>query len=97
MMEYTIWAGLSVVLLAGYDLLRGERLLRRPLFWIFLAVMYTFMIPMNGWLTWRPIVIYGNGMYLGVRLGTIPVEDFLFGFSLILLTLTVWERARRRA
>lgn len=96
-MEYTLWSGLSVALMAGYDLLRGERLLRRPLFWIFLSVMYAFMLPMNGWLTWRPIVIYGNGMYLGIRLGTIPVEDFLFGFSLMLLTLTVWERARRHA
>jgi lycopene cyclase domain-containing protein len=53
--------------------------------------MFIFILIINGYLTWRPIVIYGEAFYLGIRVFTIPVEDFLFGFSLITLNLIIWE------
>ena len=95
MMEYTIWASISVLVTSIADLTLGARVLKRAAFWIFLAVMYGFKFIVNGYLTWRPIVLYGEGQYLGIRLGSIPLEDFLFGYSMILLTITVWERVKR--
>lgn len=95
-MEYTIWASISVVLVTVADLTLGARLTRRGAFWLFLAVMFAFKLAVNGYLTWRPIVMYGEAQYLGLRIITIPVEDFLFGYSLILLTVTVWEKLKRR-
>ena len=91
MKEYTIAAlvsaGLAIVLDRGLK----THVLGRGVFWIYLAVMYGFMILANGYLTWRPIVIYGQSFYLGIRLLTIPLEDFFFGFSLIGMSVIVWE------
>ncbi len=58
--------------------------------------MYGFKLIANGYLTWRPIVIYGQEHFLGVRLGTIPLEDFVYGFALIGLSVVLWEYFRGR-
>jgi hypothetical protein len=58
--------------------------------------MYGFKLVANGYLTWRPIVIYGQEHFLGARLGTIPLEDFVYGFALIGLSVVLWEYFRRR-
>jgi isorenieratene synthase len=50
----------------------------------------------NGYLTARPIVHYDDAYALGWRLGTIPVEDFAFGLALVLVTTTLYQRARGR-
>jgi lycopene cyclase domain-containing protein len=62
---------------------------------VLVAVMFGFMLLANGYLTWRPIVIYGEAFNLGIRLWTIPVEDFFYGFSLIGLTVILWEYFNR--
>jgi lycopene cyclase domain-containing protein len=93
-MEYTVASVVSVAVVVLLDRLAGTRLIQRPLFWVFLLVMFCFKLIVNGYLTWRPIVIYGAQHQLGLRIITIPIEDFLFGFSMILLTLVVWEKSR---
>ena len=96
--EYTLLALLSAVIALALDYLSGTRLTRQRAFWIFLAVMFGFKLAVNGYLTARPIVLYGDPFFLGIRLGTIPVEDFLYGFSLITITVVCWEvftRTRR--
>jgi lycopene cyclase domain-containing protein len=95
MKEYTICAILSALVAVLLDRGLGTRLLRRGAFWIFLGAMFCFKLLVNGYLTWRPIVRYGEMYYLGVRLGTIPVEDFLYGFSLITVSVVMWEYFRR--
>ncbi len=95
--EYTLLATLSAVLTVFIDLgLLRTRVLLRPLFWIFLAVMYCFKTVVNGYLTARPIVTYGDEFYLGVRLFTIPVEDYVYGFSLMTLTVVFWEYFKQK-
>ena len=97
MAEYTILAAISVVavvLLEGLVWRTG--LFREPAYWIAMAICYGFMILVNGWLTKlsAPIVIYDGRFNLGVRFPwDIPVEDFLFGFSMLTLTMLLWERA----
>lgn len=61
---------------------------------MYIAVMFFFKQIFNGYLTWRPVVIYGREFFLGLRLGTIPLEDFLFGFSMIALTVVIWEKVK---
>jgi lycopene cyclase domain-containing protein len=60
-------------------------------------VMFGFKLIFNGYLTSRPIVLYGTGFFLGLRLGTIPLEDFMFGFSMIALSVVLWEYFRTRS
>lgn len=90
-MEYTMAAVAAAGAVVVLDHLLGVRVTRRRSYWIFLAVMAGFKLVVNGYLTARPIVEYGSRHFLGVRLGTIPLEDFVYGFGLITLTITLWE------
>ena len=91
MKEYTLLAVLSVLLAVTLDFVLRTKLVLNKKFWIFWAVMFVLIFVINGYLTWRPIVIYGESFYLGIRLFTIPIEDFLFGFSLITSNIVLWE------
>ena len=91
MKEYTLLAAISVLFTIALDFILKTRLALNKKFWIFWAVMFVFIFIVNGFLTWRPVVIYGEGFYLGIRLFTIPIEDFLFGFSLITSNIVLWE------
>jgi len=97
MKEYTLVAMVSVLFVVLLDRLLRTRLTGRAEFWIFIGVMFGFKLVFNGYLTWRPIVLYGEQFFLNVRLGTIPLEDFLFGFSMITLTVVLWEYAKGRS
>ena len=99
MPEYTALAVLSVlvVLLLERFWFRSG-LLRQGRFWLAMAIVYAFHVLVDGWLTKlsAPIVIYDEGQITGVRIPwDIPVEDYLFGFSMIVLTLLFWLRAGR--
>jgi lycopene cyclase domain-containing protein len=96
MKEYTLFALLSAAVTVFLDRALRTRLLATRPFWIFLAVMYAFKLLANGYLTWRPIVLYDERFFLNVRLGTIPVEDFFYGFALIGLSVIFWEYFKRR-
>ena len=94
MPEYTALAVLSVVgtvLVEVFWLRTG--IFRRAQYWIAMAIVYCFHVLVDGWLTKlsAPIVIYDEGQITGVRVPwDIPVEDYLFGFSMITLTLMLW-------
>ena len=91
MKEYTLLAVIFVLLAVLMDFILKTRLVLNKKFWIFWALMFILMFIVNGFLTWRPVVIYGEGFYLGIRLFTVPIEDFLFGFSLITSNIVLWE------
>jgi lycopene cyclase domain-containing protein len=96
MMDYTILVIAGSIIVVVLDLILGTRILRQKLFWVFWLVVTVLMVLVNGYLTWRPIVIYNEAKMLGVRLFTIPLEDFFFGFSLIGLNLIIWEYFNRK-
>ncbi len=94
MPEYTLLAVLSVVgtLLVEVLWLRTG-ILRTAQYWLAMAIVYAFHVLVDGWLTKlsAPIVIYDEGQITGWRVPwDIPVEDYLFGFSMITLTLMLW-------
>ena len=63
------------------------------------SIVVLFQILVDGWLTKlsAPIVVYDPRRFSGIRAPfDIPVEDFLFGFALIALTIILWERAGQR-
>ena len=98
--SYTVAALCAPVLLAVLEVtVLRTGLLRRPRFWLTLAITLGFQIPVDGWLTKlsAPIVSYRTGASSGVRWPwDIPVEDFGFSFAMITLTVALWERALRR-
>jgi lycopene cyclase domain-containing protein len=49
-----------------------------------------FQLLSNGVLTGRGVVRYDPERILGLRILYAPVEDLLFGFALVLFTLSLW-------
>jgi lycopene cyclase domain-containing protein len=95
--SYTLLALCGVVAAAVLDLfVLRTRLLRRRAFWTAYAIVVFFQLVTNGWLTGRGIVTYAPSAILGVRLVLAPVEDLLFGFSLVVQTLAWWVWWGRR-
>jgi lycopene cyclase domain-containing protein len=98
--EYTVAAVAAVAAVVAVEVawLRTG-LLRRVSYWIALAICFAFQVLVDGWLTKlsAPIVLYNPDHVTGWRFPwDIPVEDFLYGYALITLTLVLWERARHR-
>jgi lycopene cyclase domain-containing protein len=94
---YTAAAVLGVLVAVALDLfVLRVRLLRRAVFWATYPLIIFFQLLSNGILTGRNIVIYDPAAILGWRLAHAPVEDLLFGFAMVLLTLDLWVWWGRR-
>jgi lycopene cyclase domain-containing protein len=97
-MTYTIAAllGVAGAVLADLLVLR-TRLVTRRAFWVAYAIVVLFQLLVNGLLTGLKIVRYNGDVIVGWRIAYAPIEDLLFGFALVLLTLGLWVWAGRRA
>lgn len=97
-MSYTAAAlvGVAFALLLDLALLR-TRVVTRRLFWTAYAIVLAFQLLTNGVLTGLGVVTYDPHAILGWRLAYAPVEDLLFGFSLVVQTLAWWVWWGRRA
>ncbi len=110
-MTYTQIAVVSVLAVVLVDLfVLRTRLVSRRLFWVSYAIMVVFQLLTNGALTGFKVVRYDGDAILGEdtplggappflgqgRIAFAPVEDLLFGFGLILLTLATWVWLGRR-
>lgn len=68
--------------------------LARRRFWISILVSYVPFLIANGVLTALPVVTYGDQAILGFRVSTIPIEDFLYSFSLLGFNLLAYRLFR---
>jgi lycopene cyclase domain-containing protein len=94
---YTQLAAVAVVGALTVDLaVLRTRLLRRRLYWTTYAIVLFFQLLVNGILTGRRIVTYDPATITGLRVGYAPVEDVLFGFAMVTLTLSTWTWLGRR-
>ena len=85
--------GVLVVDLAVYR----TRMVTRRVFWVAYAIVIVFQLLMNGVLTGLDVVTYDPDAIWGPRIAYAPVEDLLFGFALVVLTLASWAAVNRRA
>ena len=110
-MSYTCAALLAVALTVVLDLLvLRTRLLTRKVFWTAYGIIVFFQLVTNGVLTGRGIVFYDGDAITGSsstagqtpqllgdgRIFYAPLEDLLFGFSLVVQTLAWWVWWGRR-
>ena len=97
-MSYSALAVVAVVAVLFVDLVvYRTRMVTRRVFWVAYAIVVTFQLLMNGVLTGRGVVIYDPHAIWGPRVAYAPVEDLLFGFALVTLTLATWAAVNRRA
>ena len=76
-------------------LLRSQ-IITRGIFWLTYGLIVPFQLLTNWWLTSKNIVMYSPDQIIGRRLAGAPIEDLLFGFSLIVMTLSLWEFYTKR-
>jgi len=97
---YTLPAVLSVVTVVALEFtVFHTGLFRRRAYWLTMLIVLGFQVVVDGWLTKlsAPVVIYDDRHTSGLRFPfDIPVEDFLFGFTLVTAVLLLWERQRER-
>jgi lycopene cyclase domain-containing protein len=97
-MTYTVLAVVGVALAVAVDLaVLRTRLVTRRLFWTAYAIVVFFQLLVNGVYTGRDIVRYDPAAIAGPRLVYAPVEDLLFGFAMVTVTLSTWVWLGRRA
>jgi lycopene cyclase domain-containing protein len=97
-MSYSVLAVAAVVGVLVVDLaVYRTRVVTRPVFWAAYAIVVVFQLLMNGVLTGAGVVTYDADTIWGPRMAYAPVEDLLFGFAMVTLTLTSWAAVNRRA
>ena len=98
--DYTIGAICAPAAVVAVELIALRTgILRRPRFWVTIAITLAFQVAVDGWLTKlsAPVVAYRPAAISGLRWPwDIPVEDFGFGFAMIALTLAMWDLVLRR-
>lgn len=96
-MTYTLAALIGLGGAVSVDLLLLRTvLLRRRAFWTAYAIVLFFQLIVNGILTGYGVVSYDPATILGPRFAFAPVEDLMFGFAMVLLTLSTWVWLGRR-
>ena len=59
-------------------------------FLMYLIHLVPFFI-VNGFLTYLPVVLYNDSENMGIRIGSIPLEDTVYSMSLLLINVTLYE------
>jgi lycopene cyclase domain-containing protein len=96
--SYSALAVAAVVAVLVVDLaVYRTRMVTRAVFWVAYAIIVTFQLLMNGVLTGLDVVVYDERAIWGPRIAYAPVEDLLFGFAMVTLTLASWAAVNRRA
>jgi lycopene cyclase domain-containing protein len=87
--EYTFLAVLSVGIsvIVAHKLVKG--IFFSKLYWSYIVLTFALFLVFNYLLTSLPIVEYSNQAIIGLRVSTIPVEDFMFNFSMLTLYLAI--------
>ena len=104
-MTYTQLTIIGVLAVIALDLLVFRtKILQRKVFWVSYSIVIFFQLLTNGILTGFGIVEYSGDAIIGSstpvnepptfigdgRLVYAPIEDLLFGFCLVVLTLILW-------
>ncbi len=88
---YTFFNFFLLTIYFGYTVFRNRFKQHYTKFFLtYLISLIPFLI-VNGFLTALPVVEYNNAHNLGIRVFTIPVEDFGYFFLLLLMNLTIYE------
>jgi hypothetical protein len=110
-MTYTQLGIVAVIVMISLDLwILRTRLVTRKIFWASYTIIVFFQLITNGMFTGFGIVKYDGDAIIGStspvegpppfigdgRLAFAPVEDLLFGFAIVLMSLSLWVFWGRR-
>lgn len=93
---YTSKALASCALFLAAAWIFARDLLESRRYWLWLAMCYAPFLLVNSILTALPVVVYNPAAIFGLRVFTIPIEDFFYNFSMLSFYV-LFYRARRRS
>ncbi len=96
---YTVTTFLLTAAFLMYYIFTEKRARLSRFYLAFIVSMFPFFLVngiLTGSVTAAPIVVYNNAENLGIRLGTIPLDDVVYCFLLLLMTVTWFEHFRGR-
>jgi lycopene cyclase domain-containing protein len=76
-------------------LLLDRPLLESKQYWIWLAICYVPFLIINMVLTALPVVEYNSKAIWGLRIGTIPLEDFFYNYAMLSFYLLVYRIGKK--
>lgn len=85
---------LGAVTLFVHQRMFAEKYLGR-FYMAYIVHLIPFLV-VNGILTSMPVVLYNDAENMGVRMGTIPIEDTVYGLILLLMNITILEFLREK-
>jgi lycopene cyclase domain-containing protein len=95
---YTVINYSCLVLILSYAVFKAPNVLN-SFFITFLIILIPFSV-VNGILTGsfidEPVVYYNNNENLGIRLGTIPIEDIGYAFSMLSMSLVLIKKIEKK-
>lgn len=96
---YTGVTFLLTGLFLAYSLLKLRMRFMGRFYVVFAFLVIPFFV-INGILTGAftedPVVWYNNAENLGIGLGTIPLEDIVYGMLMIVIPITIWHKLEER-
>jgi len=93
---YTMKALASCAVFLGATLPLDRSLIRSKQYWLWLAVCYIPFLIFNSVLTALPVVQYNSAAIWGIRVGTIPVEDFFYNYSMLSFYVLFYRMMRNK-
>jgi len=82
--------GLSILVLFFMKAINWNR------FWLLYLIHLIPFLVVNGFLTYYPVVWYNNAENLGIRIGTIPIEDTSYSLIALLWNVYLYELFKRK-
>ncbi len=76
--------------------LTNSKLLTSKIFWISILICFVPFFIVNYFLTSIPVVTYNDAAFSAIRVITIPLEDFLYSFSMVSLWILFYEFFRTK-
>lgn len=91
-LSYTQITVYALIITIFFDMfVTRNSLLSTLRFWLSYSIILPFQLLTNWWLTSREIVIYNSDAIMGLRIAGAPFEDLIFGFAMVLATMSMWE------
>ncbi len=93
---YTFFTFFLLTIYFGYTIFRNRFKQHYTKFYLTWLVFLVPFLVVRGLLTALPVVEYDHAHNLGIRIFTIPVEDFFCFFLLLLMNITIYEYFRKQ-
>ncbi|MFW5830708.1 MAG: lycopene cyclase domain-containing protein [Prolixibacteraceae bacterium] len=93
---YTFFTFFLLTIYFGYTVFRNRFKKHYTHFYLAYVISLLPFLIVNGILTALPVVEYNDAYNLGIRVFTIPVEDFAYFFLLLLMNVTIYEYLKQQ-